>query len=677
MAFFIVTEFYLCKMLFLRCLIICFVILTCSENGLGQKTLHHKLDDLKKSIRQSTYYDSAAVFEKGGQAIQLARALNDLSEEATIYQYYGNFFFFSYNFNAAKKYYNKSIITAQKAGDKKLINLTKIRLAFLLSETDVLAAEKQFKVLLNESIRNRYTENSTEIYNGLGNIYDVRQIKDESLKFYLKGLKLAEETNQKYHQAMILNNIGLIKFNNRQIKDAEKDFVRALHIIKGMNENRLSLNLNNNLGLVNKEQKEYKESVKYFHQTLLNAKKIGFPQGIGVAYLNLADSYLNDKKTSLALIYADSSLSIFKSSQQWSFIGVAYGMKSMIYRQLGDLNHAEQNIEHIFELDKAHPYIENLAAGHLEMSLIAEEKGDFKTAYFHKQRYHTIQDSLSELANKDMLAQMQIIYGKEKVENELKDEKNKNNLLLKQSELDRTKIQSVIFISFLISLLTIGGIYFRQSITNRKQQKKFTQDLIVNIDDERSRISKDLHDDLGQSLSMIKSRMNLFNSGKTTNLDGLEDEIGSVIEHTRRISHFLHPSFITKLGLERSLSSLVENTQNSSGLVCSLEIEADLSSISVDNQTHIYRIMQECINNTMKHAHATALKISILDNGSNLDLIYQDNGKGIGKQETNTDGIGLLTIKERADKMQAKMSVQSTPKKGYKIIFQFPKITFV
>ena len=53
----------------------------------------------------------------------------------------------------------------------------------------------------------------------------------------------------------------------------------------------------------------------------------------------------------------------------------------------------------------------------------------------------------------------------------------------------------------------------------------------------------------------------------------------------------------------------------------------------------------------MKHAHATALKISILDNGSNLDLIYQDNGKGIAKQETNTEGIGLLTIKERADKI--------------------------
>jgi signal transduction histidine kinase len=235
----------------------------------------------------------------------------------------------------------------------------------------------------------------------------------------------------------------------------------------------------------------------------------------------------------------------------------------------------------------------------------------------------------------------------------------------------------VIFISFLISLLTIGGIYFRQSITNRKQQKKFTQDLIQNIDDERSRISKDLHDDLGQSLSMIKSRMNLFNSGKTSNLDGLEDEIGSVIEHTRRISHFLHPSFITKLGLERSLSSLVENTQNSSNLVCSLEIEADLSPIEVDDQTHIYRIMQECINNTMKHADATALKISILDNGSNLDLIYQDNGKGIGKQDTNAEGIGLLTIKERSDKMQAKMLVQSTSKKGYKVLFQLPKTTLV
>ncbi len=664
-------------MLPLRNLIICFLLLAHPKNGIGQRNLQSKLDNLKSSIRQSTYYDSATVFEKGASAIRLARMMKSPSEEATIYQYYGNFFFFSFNFREAKKYYYKSIITARKAGNKKLINLTKIRLAYLLSEKDVLAAEKEFKLLLNESIRNNYSENSTEIYNGLGNIYDARQIKDESLKYYLKGLKLAEKSKDKYHQAMILNNIALIKLNNNQIKEAEKDFIRALTIIKGMNENRLTFNLNNNLGIVNKEQGKHGKSVRYFQQTVIEAKKIGFPQSVGVAYLNLSDSYLSINNPNMALKYVDSCMYVFKTTQQWNFLGLSYSMKSMIMRKLGALDLAEQNIQQIFKLEIKHPYIESLSAAHKEMASIAEEKGDYKTAYFHKQQFHSIEDSLSKLANKDMLAQMQILYGKEKLENELKDEKNKNILLLKQSELDRTKIQSVIFIALLITLLSIGGVLLQQSINNRKQHKKFTQDLIQNIDNERSRISKDLHDDLGQSLSMIKSRMNLFNSGKTTNLDGLEDEIGSVIEHTRRISHFLHPSFITKLGLERSLSSLVENTQNSSGLVCSLEIEADLSSISVDNQTHIYRIMQECINNTMKHAHATALKISILDNGSNLDLIYQDNGKGVGKQETNTEGIGLLTIKERADKMQAKMSVQSTPKKGYKVIFQLPKITFV
>src|SRR5574343_2115388 len=132
------------------------IILSCiaiSIFSFSQAELRKELDSLKKTIRQSTYYDSSSVFANGQRAITIAKKLNDPDEEALIYQYYGNFYYFSYNIKKSKLNYSKSIEIAQKHKNAKLINSTKIRLAFVLMDTDLLAAEKEFKKLLKEALK--------------------------------------------------------------------------------------------------------------------------------------------------------------------------------------------------------------------------------------------------------------------------------------------------------------------------------------------------------------------------------------------------------------------------------------------------------------------------------------------------------------------------------------------
>lgn len=635
---------------------------------IGQQSKDWKeLAGLKQTIRQSTYYDSATVFKKGNKAIQIARRLKAPSEEAIILQYYGNFYYFSAQPELAKKYYLQSISKARETGNYSLVNLNQIRLAFVLSDEDAFTAEKKFKKHLKTALTNGYKENAIEIYNGLGNIYDVRQLKDESIEYYFKGLKLAEEIGDKYRQSMILNNIGLIKFSGGQVEEAEADFIKALEIIQGMDEGRLRLNLNNNLGLISKESGKLKASIKYYQSTLKEAKKLGFPTGIGVAYLNLADSYLSSRNFKMANAMTDTSILFLEKNHQWNFLGVAYGLKASIYRQSGNLPLARSTLLKVKLLNETYPFPENILYYLKELGDIEEASGNMKEALRLTKAYHLYQDSITDLANKDKLLQMQILYGKDKIANELQNEKNKNTLLVKENELEKTKIQSVIFISILVTLLTLLLVFSWVTLQRRRHQKQFTQDLIAHVDEERSRISKDLHDDLGQSLSMIKSRLSLHISGKTSDLSGLNEAISEVIDKTRNISHELHPSMISKLGLERSLDSLIEQTQEHTGLFCSMEIETDLHSLSMDTQAQLFRILQECINNTIKHAEASALKISISEGSEGLELLYQDNGKGIGEQVKSIQGIGLLTIKERVDKIGGKVNFQSGNEKGFKM----------
>lgn len=649
-------------------------ILTVSITN-GQKNLYVQLDSLKKSIRQSTYYDSTMVFKNGQKAISIAKELKDLNEEATIYQYYGNFYYFSSDLNKARSNYSKSIEIAQKNNNNKLVNSTKIRLAFMEMDKDLLAAEKALQKLLKEALKYKYIENTIEIYNGIGTIYDARQMKDEALKYYLKGLTIAETNGKKYHQAMMLNNIGLIKFNNQQTKEAEKDFGEAAAIVKHLNEDRLSLTINNNLGLVNKELEDYQQSIKYYHNTVTSAIRLGFPLGKGVAYLNLGDCYHKNKEYKTGLIYTDSAASILHSFKQWDYYGMSLLIKATILKDLGQLSSAKFYIDSLFRLHKQYPNANNCMLAHEIMADVYEKEGNFKLAYTHSNRHHEMNDSISDMASKDKFAQLQVLYGKEKMETELESEKNKNTLLSKENELKKTKISTTIAISLFILFLGIGLIYVRYIRLTRTQQQLFTQKLIENIDEERSRISKDLHDDIGQSLSVIKSKLNLFNTGKIKNLVGLDNEVGEVINQTRNISHFLHPSFIQKLGLERSLASLIEKTQSNTEIICSLDIRASLVKLSLLDQTQIYRILQECINNTIKHANASALKISIKENVNNLIITYRDNGKGLIETPTTMEGIGMLTIKERASAINGKITYEFSKGKGFKLILTLAKIT--
>lgn len=627
--------------------------------------MRNELDSLKKAIRQSTYYDSVAVFKNGQKAIAIAKKLKDPTEEATIYQYYGNFYYFSYDTKKAKTYYSKSIEIAQKNHNNKLINSTKIRLAFMLSDSDLLAAEKEFLSLLIEAKRNNYVENSIEIYNGLGTIYDSRHMKDEALKYYLKGLRLAEKSDSKYHQAMMLNNIGLLKFNNQQTKEAEKDFTEGAKKLEGLNEDRLSFNLNNNLGLVNKELKDYKKSIKYYLNTVENARKLGFPLGRGVALLNLSDSYLKNKEYEKANLYTDSALTLLNTYEQWEYIGMAYLIKASTHREMNQTNEAKEFIDLIFLLNQKFPITSTIMLAHEELANIYEKEGNFKKAYFHSNRYHSMNDSINEIANKDQFAQLQVIYGKEKVETELENEKNKNILLSKENELKQARFRAAVTISLFILIIAIGLIYIRHVRLTRRQQQNFTVKLIENIDDERSRIAKDLHDDIGQSLSIIKSKLDLLNKGKINDVIGLDNEVGDVIDHTRNISHFLHPSMVQKLGLERSLVSLIEKTQVNTGIISSLEVECELDLLSLEIQTQIYRVLQECINNTIKHAEASALKISIKKQAGEIIVKYQDNGKGFDDSSKKSEGIGMMTIRERASTINGKLVISALKGKGF------------
>jgi signal transduction histidine kinase len=639
--------------------------------GQTQQTI---FDSLSETIKHSTYFDSAAVFKNGKKAIQIAKELKDLSKEALIYQYYGSYNYHSGKMDLAKTYYDSSIVLAAKVKDTSLVISSKIRNAFILSIKDSYEAEKEFIRLLENSSNHR---NRLECLNGLALIYENRGENAEALDYYLKALQEAEILEDEYFKGILLNNIGLIKLKNKQYDDALLDFEEALVFAENVNEIRLTYNLQNNIGLIFYSQENYEAAAEHYLKTLIHAKKIGFPYAVAVAHLNLSNSYNYIDNYEKALLHADSSLIYMEKALDYSNFSLVQFLRAQANKGLKRGGKALDAVEEGISHAKTNNDLEKISQGYNLKSEIYEDLGNFKSALGALQEYHKYKDSLDETSNKAKIAELQIAYKSEKKERELEEERNKTKLLEsekqlieREKQLTESRITTIVIISVALIVGIIIFLYMRNLKFSKLQQKKFSQDLIETLDEERRRISADLHDGIGQSLSFVKAQSQRLKRGDDINLDEIINSIGEIIDQTRTISHRLHPSSLEKIGLKRSIESLLEKVESQTGIITSYELDEEIERFKPEQKTQIYRITQECINNTLKHAKARAIRVMIEKSEDGFKYSYQDNGTGMEFNNKKTLGLGLMTMKERAHKINAKLSYITYPGKGFKLIMK-------
>ena len=222
----------------------------------------------------------------------------------------------------------------------------------------------------------------------------------------------------------------------------------------------------------------------------------------------------------------------------------------------------------------------------------------------------------------------------------------------------------------LVFTILIGGVYFlfhRQkmgAILKQKNQEKFTQNIIKAQEEERKRISKGLHDGIGQNLLLIKNAL------QTNKIDGAKNMVSTTIEEVRTISRNLHPFQLEKFGLTKALESMVEELDQSfDEIIFTEEIDAIDDLFSKEEEINIYRIVQESVNNIIKHANATAARIVIVKKEKYLELFIFDNGKGfdLEKNKDIINSLGLKSIRERVKYLKGTVNFESKINAGTKI----------
>lgn len=215
--------------------------------------------------------------------------------------------------------------------------------------------------------------------------------------------------------------------------------------------------------------------------------------------------------------------------------------------------------------------------------------------------------------------------------------------------------------------------------TENERQKRFTEQLIDSQEQERRRIASELHDGLGQQILVMKNRAELAKQ-QVKNPKELKNQLQEIMQSAvraigdvRTISHGLRPVHLEKFGLTESITNLCDQLKSTSSIEWSYHIDDLNEIIPKEKEIHFYRVLQEGINNILKHSSAEEASVMVRQTKSGVNAVLWDDGKGFDTTKPHTlGGLGFSGMHERIETLGGTLEIQSTIGEGTTIKIFIP-----
>ncbi len=233
---------------------------------------------------------------------------------------------------------------------------------------------------------------------------------------------------------------------------------------------------------------------------------------------------------------------------------------------------------------------------------------------------------------------------------------------------------SVVYIASIIVALVIiffvASVVMQQRKVSKWQQARIAAE-INTLEAERKRIAGDLHDELGPLLSAIKLQINHLeptNESETIVLEKSSTQIDGIIQRFREISYDLLPNTLVRKGFVNATEEFISKLKTLQPI--NIIFNADAFSLEASKEINLYRIVQEIIQNTLKHSRASTLNIEVVKKTKSIFLQTKDDGVGFNYNEKSLEakGVGLLSLQSRAQLLGGQLFVITQPGAG--TIFQ-------
>ncbi|MBS1773644.1 MAG: sensor histidine kinase [Bacteroidetes bacterium] len=231
---------------------------------------------------------------------------------------------------------------------------------------------------------------------------------------------------------------------------------------------------------------------------------------------------------------------------------------------------------------------------------------------------------------------------------------------------------------FAFSLIVLLLVQKRKQNRFRKEKEQLQLEMMkmsMEVQEEAmNKISQELHDNIGARLNAVKRNFMAAEAVNAETATALKGDalklLDDVIKDARDVSHLLNSDYITKHGLVASVKKELDDVRRTSGIDCNLTLSDDYYSMDAQKELLIFRMVQESVANTLKHAEATRLDIQLNYEREMFYMTITDDGKGFDElSEKAESGIGLINMRNRVKMIKGNFAIQSTKNKGTTISF--------
>lgn len=589
----------------------------------------------------------------------------------------------------ANRLHEASIKLARKLRDD--IQLTSALVAYgiaNLNQGKVDTAAIILKEAYRLSLKTKDELDQANILVNLGNTFYFREMMDSATASIIKGIQLYEKTGNKKRAATATVNLSGVYNKQKLFSLAERSAQKALSISLQLNDiitiGRAYGNLANSY-----YHRNLDSTIKYYKLGVPYLKMAGSMPHVQMAYNNLSNIYTGKKNYPLAKLYADSNLTLALQIGSPLILTNAYNRLGAVATNLGELSEADKHLKKALEYAKQEGGFLSMVEVYKNLSYLRTEQHRWEEAYDYRILVDEFKDSLNNESNNEQIIEMEEKYQAEKTQAQiarLEKEKRVQKLEIKQRNTLLMGSLGVIILAIFIGFLIYRNSKQKQEIqsaeiVNLKKEKQLEalSGIIKGEENERNRMAQDLHDGLGSLLSGVKLSLTSMKGGAflsegNTELFGHSlSQLDGAIQEMRRVAHNLMPSVLMESGLVPALRNFSESLNESGQIHIHFEPINLSQRLGKEQEIVTYRMVQEAVNNAIKHAEATQIIIQIRRVENQVELEVEDNGKGFNLSKiSKTKPGGLVNLQHRAEYLNGTLEIRSKAGSGTTVVVSFP-----
>lgn len=480
-----------------------------------------------------------------------------------------------------------------------------------------------------------------------------------------KAIPLVSELKDTLITAHYYSQLGLVFMSVGQFDKAEEQHFKALELLKNSKDEG-AIHLHTYFNLVSNYC--YKPDSKSAKIYLDKAAHILKPYPNSTHYPNYYYQegmyYTTTTNATKALESLSKGKELAKKYGQMQILQMLEFRIYNNYLMQRDYTKAKDVLENIVEDGLLIREANNKKIVFQQLAIVNEALGDYKTAFQWQKEASVLSDSLQQANLLEKMNELEIVYTtteKQMTIDKLNLEKIDAGIENRDKNFKITILAVTLALLLIISLLIYRNynkqrklnqqiqINHEQQLLQIENERRFeaSQSILQGEEQERHRIAQDLHDSMGGMLASIRMQLSKDLLPSTEKRHTIVQQLDQAIVEMRRISRNLMPETLKNLGLEIALRELCESMANKN-----LKIQFEAYNLSRDipfeTELAFYRITQECISNTLKHAHATMVIVQISQDDDRLNLTIEDDGRGFEKNKA-TYGLGMKNIKNRVN----------------------------